>query len=228
MNVAPRDFDAGLVWLTAPRDPFVPTELQGKPAIGLLVCGFGDAETGREILEQFRQVRRPIIDQVDLIAYTQLQRLIDPYAGHGKRQYWKSDHLAELNASAIERLVEHAGAPPSPISEVVIEAKGGKIAEVGEDDTPMSGRSAAFDWYCMAIWDNPEDDARQIGWARDFADAMRPHTVPGISMNFLGDEGSERVRATYGEGKYDRLARLKRQWDPDNIFRLNANIQPAG
>jgi FAD/FMN-containing dehydrogenase len=228
MRVAPSHFDAGLVCLTAPQAPYVPADLQGKPALGLLVCSFGDQQTGRDIVEQFRGIRKPFIDDVGLLPYTQLQQLIDPFAGHGERHCWKADHLAELDAAAIVQLVEHARSVPSPLSEIVIEAKGCKIAEVGEDETPMSGRSAPFDWYCQAIWDDPSDDARQIAWASDLAEAMRPHAIPGISMNFLSDEGPERVRATFGERKYHRLADLKRQWDPHNIFRLNANIPPAG
>jgi FAD/FMN-containing dehydrogenase len=103
---------------------------------------------------------------------------------------------------------------------------GGAVRDVGEDDTPLTGRHADWHLHPFCLWERPEDDDRCIGWARGIRAAMRPFATGAVHLNFIGDEGQDRVVAAYGRKKYERLARIKAEWDPDNVFRSNQNIRP--
>jgi FAD/FMN-containing dehydrogenase len=108
----------------------------------------------------------------------------------------------------------------------VLQHVGGAIARVPVSDTPYANRDALYDCFPISIWDNPEEDALRIRWARELWDAMRPFSTGGVYANNLGEEGTERVEAAYGEN-YPRLLALKNKYDPTNFFRLNQNIEPA-
>jgi FAD/FMN-containing dehydrogenase len=136
--------------------------------------------------------------------------------------------MGELSDDAIESWVASAGQMSSPLSSVVLEPKGRAIARVPDDAMAISGRSAAYFYYAFGIWEDPAQDERHIGWARQFAQAMEPHAVSGMPLNFTADHGEDRVRSTFGEQKYARLVALKDRYDPENVFRLNANIRPSG
>jgi hypothetical protein len=116
---------------------------------------------------------------------------------------------------------------PEPFSLTVLEPGGRAIARVDEDATPIASRDAAYRYYAVAIWEDPEEDERHIAWARGVGTAMDPYSTVGVQLNFVPDEGLGRVRSTYGERKYARLAALKREYDPHNVLRLNQNIEPA-
>ena len=128
----------------------------------------------------------------------------------------------------IDTLVEHASAVTSPKSYCIVFQLGGALNRVDAEDTAYGQRDAAHNVAINAVWteDDPEPE-RHIAWARDLFDALRPHASGRVYVNFLGDEGQDRVRAAYGERNYERLARLKRVHDPTNFFRLNQNIQPG-
>jgi hypothetical protein len=153
--------------------------------------------------------------------------MFDPSVPHGWHYYWKSVELPPLTDSAIETLVEHASAQTSPKSYCIVFQLGGALGRVAEGETAFSQRGAAHNVNINAVW--TEDDAeadRHIGWARGFFDAMQPHVGDHVYLNFLGDEGADRVRQAYGAGNYERLVELKRAYDPTNFFRLNQNIAP--
>jgi FAD/FMN-containing dehydrogenase len=146
---------------------------------------------------------------------------------HGWHRYWKSVELPPLTDDAIDTLVDSTSRITSPRSYTIVLQLGGALARVAEDPTAFSQRDAAHNVVINAVWteDDPEPD-RHITWARDFFDALQTHATGRVYVNFLGDEGQDRVRAAYGERNYERLARLKRVHDPTNFFRLNQNIQP--
>jgi FAD/FMN-containing dehydrogenase len=110
-----------------------------------------------------------------------------------------------------------------------MEPMGGAISRVGEDDTALGRRDVAWCYHALAMWMEPDDATAQshIAWARGLADDLKPHTVEGVYLNYISDEGEDRVRSTYGPAKYDRLVALKDRYDPDNLFRLNQNIRPS-
>jgi FAD/FMN-containing dehydrogenase len=135
--------------------------------------------------------------------------------------------LPPLTDEAIDTLVEHAAVQTSSKSYCIVFQLGGALNRVAAEDTAYSQRDAAHNVVINAVWteDDPEPE-RHIAWARDFFDALQPHASGRVYLNFLGDEGHDRVRAAYGERNYERLARLKRVYDQTNFFRLNQNIQP--
>jgi FAD/FMN-containing dehydrogenase len=146
---------------------------------------------------------------------------------HGWHRYWKSVELPPLTDEAIDTLVDHAPAPTSPKSYCIVFQLGGALARGGADETAYGQRDAAHNVNVNAVWTEDDPDGeRHVAWAREVFSALRPHAGPHVYVNFLGDEGADRVRQAYGERQYERLTALKQAYDPTNLFRLNQNIEP--
>jgi FAD/FMN-containing dehydrogenase len=211
----------------APPAPFLPEEVHGKPIVMVGACYAGAPEDGIEVVRPLKEFGNPIVDLLEPKLYTALQSMFDPSVPHGWHRYWKSVELPPLTHDAIDTLVEHAAAQTSPKSYCIVFQLGGALARPGDDDTAFSQRDAAHNVNINAVWteDDPEGE-RHVAWARDFFSAMQPHAGGRVYLNFLGDEGAERVRQAYGERQYERLVELKRTYDPTNFFRLNQNIEP--
>ena len=211
----------------APPVPFLPEEVHGKPILMVGACYAGSPDEGAEVVRPLKQFGRPIVDLLEPKPYTALQSMFDPFVPHGWHRYWKSVELPPLTDDAIDTLVEHASVQTSPKSYCIVLQLGGALARVGEDETAFSQRNTAHNVAINAVWTEEDPDAeRHIAWARDFFSAMQPHAGDRVYVNFLGDEGAERVRQAYGDRKYERLLELKRAYDPTNFFRLNQNIEP--
>jgi FAD/FMN-containing dehydrogenase len=224
---APDDLTTIFNLRIAPPLPFLPQDVHGKPIVMVGACYAGSPEDGAEVVRPLKQFGRPIVDLLESKPYTALQSMFDPSVPHGWHYYWKSVELPPLTDSAIETLVEQASAQTSPKSYCIVFQLGGALGRVGEGETAFSQRGAAHNVNINAVWteDDPEAD-HHIGWARGFFDAMQPHAADRVYLNFLGDEGADRVRQAYGTGIYERLVQLKRAYDPTNFFRLNQNIAP--
>jgi FAD/FMN-containing dehydrogenase len=213
----------------APPVPFLPPDVHGKPIVMVGACYAGSAEDGIDVVRPLKQFGKPIVDLLEPRPYLALQSMFDAAAPHGWHYYWRSVELPPLTGEAIDTLVEHASALTSPKSYCIVFQLGGALNRVGAEETAYSQRDAAHNVNINAIWteDDPEPE-RHVAWARGFFDAMQSHASGRVYLNFLGDEGEDRVRAAYGERNYERLARLKRAYDPTNVFRLNQNIRPVG
>src|SRR5262245_4586619 len=211
----------------APPARFLPEDVHGKPIMMLGGCYAGAPQDGMEVVRPLKELGRPIVDLLEPKPYTALQSMFDPLVPHGWHRYWKSVELGPLTDDAIATLVEHASAFTSPRSYCIVFQLGGALGRVAEGETAFSQRGAAHNVNINAVWteDDPEPD-RHIGWARDFFDAMHPHAGHHVYLNFLGDEGPDRVRQAYGAATYERLVELKRTYDPTNLFRLNQNVAP--
>jgi FAD/FMN-containing dehydrogenase len=199
MTAAPREVAGGLILMHAPPAPFVPPDLQGRPAVTIIAAYFGPIE------------REAITD-----------------AGNppGRRNYWRSEYLATLPDEAIDAVIACAATATSPASVVVLGPQGGAVADVGADATALAARSAPWLYHCYGIWTD-HDDERHIGWVRATERAMRPWSTAGISVNFVSDADEQRVRRSFGARTYRRLVELKDRYDPDNVFRLNQNVAPS-
>jgi FAD/FMN-containing dehydrogenase len=211
----------------APPLPFLPEEVHGKPIVMVGACYAGSPDEGAEVVRPLKQFGRPIADLLQPKLYTALQSMFDPLVPHGWHRYWKSVELPPLTDDAIDTLVEHAPAVTSPKSYCIVFQLGGALARVGADETAFSQRDAAHNVNINAVWTEEDPDAEHhIAWARDFFGALQPHAGARVYVNFLGEEGGNRVRQAYGARNYERLVELKRAYDPTNFFRLNQNIEP--
>ena len=158
--------------------------------------------------------------------YVALQSMMDEAFPPGLQVYWRSSFLRGLEDGAIDALVEHFGKVTSPLSLLLLEQFGGAVARVGRDETAFPHRDAPFNLAIIARW--PESGAQEphSAWARGVSAAMEPYLSGGVYVNYLGDEGEQRIRDAYGP-TFARLSALKQKYDPTNVFRLNQNIRPA-
>ncbi len=208
--------------------PFLPEDVHGQPIVMVGACYAGPPGDGAEVVRPLKEFGNPIADLLEPKPYLELQSMFDPFVPHGWHRYWRSVELPPLTDSAIDTLIDHTSRITSPRSYTIVFQLGGALARVAEDATAYPQRDAAFNVNINAVWTEDDPDAHQhIVWARDFFDAIQPHARDRVYVNFLGDEGPDRVRQAYGTEKYDRLVELKRKYDPTNFFRLNQNIAPG-
>jgi FAD/FMN-containing dehydrogenase len=212
--------------MTAPPEPFVPAELVGRPVAALVGCWCGDIDEGQRALNPLRALS-PAVDLFGPMPYPMLQGMLDAGAPRGTRSYFRSGYAAELSDGMIDSVVEHGAKMPSPMSQFHLHQMGGAVARVASEATAYGARDTAFAYHVVTMWADPSDDAVNIESNRAFTAALAPHSTGSVYVNFLGDEGADRIRAAYGGQTYDRLAQLKREYDPENLFRLNQNVPPA-
>ena len=229
MAEAPDDLGGGVAFVNAPPEPFVPAELQHQPAVGVIVCWTGSAEEGERVVAPIRNVMKPVVDVVQAMPYTALQSMLDDGGPKGIRGYFKAEFLEDLDDEVIDKLVEHGAKRAGPMTQLLMEPMGGAISRVGEDDTALGRRDVPWCYHALALWMEPDQETADahIAWAKGLADDLKPHSTEGVYLNYISDEGEERVRSTYGPVKYDRLVALKDRYDPDNMFHLNQNIRPS-
>ncbi|MFN2526418.1 MAG: FAD-binding oxidoreductase [Actinomycetota bacterium] len=225
---APGDLTLAAVLRLAPPAPFVPAEFHGKPIVGLAVVYVGPPEKADEVLAPIDALGEPIVDLVAPRPYIEMQTLTDAAWGPGFQNYWKAEYLSGLPDEAIAVLVDFLGTITSPLSDFKFPYLGGAIGRVGEDDTAYGHRDAPFILNINSRWADPEDSDRHIEWTRALWQAMQPYSGGGTYTNFMSADDGDRIEDSYGSAKYQRLAELKRRYDPTNLFRLNQNIQPSG
>jgi FAD/FMN-containing dehydrogenase len=206
-------------------DAALATTPSGERVFGVSVCYVGPIEEAEKAIKPLRAYRTPIQDQIAPRSYVEIQSAGDAIFPRGRRYYWKAQFLRELSDAAIDTLLSAYATAPSE-SLLVLQHVGGAIARVPATATPYANRDALYDCFPISIWDNPAEDATRIRWARELWEAMRPFSTGGVYANNLGEEGTERIEAAYGEN-YARLLALKNKYDPSNFFRLNQNIKPA-
>jgi hypothetical protein len=224
----PEGVGALIAGLSAPPAPFVPQEHQLAPGFALLIGSFGSPEEHAEIVAPVREALAPLFELVTPIPYTQLQKMFDEGNAWGTHAYEKALYLDELSDEVIAIFADQLPRKASPLSFVPVFPLDGAYADVGEEDTAFGGsRSARFVFNIAAICPVPELLEADRAWVRGFWEALRPHaSSAGSYVNFMTDIEEDRVRAAYGAAKYDRLSRIKADYDPDNVFHLNANIKP--
>jgi FAD/FMN-containing dehydrogenase len=200
----------------------------GTPVFGFVPAFAGDAAAGEAAVAGYRAFGEPIVDTVGPMPYVALQQMLDEGFPSGPHVYWRSHFLTGLPDEAIDIIVAWSNTAPSPLSAVLVEHAGGAVAQVGQDDTAFDHRDATYNLAIISRWLDPADAEANITWARGLWEAMRPF-ARGVYVNYLGiGDGPERVREAYSPQKYARLAALKRQYDPENVFRRNQNILPTG
>jgi FAD/FMN-containing dehydrogenase len=226
---APDEVCGGLALMTAPPEEFVPEEVRGKPAVGVVYCYVGPPEEGAEALKPLREALTPVVEMVQPMPYAAIQQMLDGGNPYGIREYFKIDWMRELSDDAIDVVLEHAENMPAPFAQVIFAPMGGAVSRTDSGAMALTVPDAPWAYFCLTMWMDPAEDDRNVGWTRGFAEAMRTFAIGTAAFpNFIeADEGIGRLRATYGDDKYERLVELKSKWDPENAFRLNQNIAPA-
>jgi FAD/FMN-containing dehydrogenase len=213
---------------TAPSAPFIPQDVRGEKIVTAYLCYRGDVEDGEEVIRPLREFHTPIIDIVESRRYTEFQQLFDDVYPPGYRNYWKSQFVddAGLSEEAIDTIVNYATTLTSPYTSIVVEHLGGAITRPDSDATAYAHRDAGYAFNIFTRWEDAREDDRHIKWTNDFFGAMVPSLTDGVYVNFLSREGNERIRAAFGDN-YGRLVEVKRRYDPENVFRMNQNVDPT-
>ncbi|HWM64421.1 MAG TPA: FAD-binding oxidoreductase [Solirubrobacterales bacterium] len=223
---APDDLMTIVIHRKAPPLPFIPTELHGKPVVAVVCCHAGSVEAGEETVAPLKAFGSPVLDLCEPKPFLEHQAMFDPSFPHGQWYYMRACDVAELTDEVIDITVEHSMRIHSPLTSFPIWQMGGAISRVGEEETAFNGRGVGHTFNITAATAGRDGFDQEREWVRDFWSALQPHQSGGVYVNFLMNEGEERVRQAYGPRKYDRLKALKRRYDPDNVFRLNQNIPP--
>ena len=222
---APDELMTMVMHRKAPALDYVPTDLHGRLIVGVVCCWAGDLEQGEKVIRPMREFGSPVLDLCEPKPFVEHQAMLDPSFPHGRWYYIRSCDVAELSDEVIDITVEHSMRIRSPLTSFPIWQLGGAIAEVGSDETAFGGRDAGHTFNIAVSTADGDGFERERRWARDFWGALEPFHH-GVYVNFLMEEGKQRVREAYGPAKYDRLRALKREYDPDNLFRLSQNIAP--
>jgi FAD/FMN-containing dehydrogenase len=225
----PDELSTMVGFLTAPPEPFVPKDLVGTPMVAIALCYDGAMPEGERAVKPLRDLVSPAIDLVGPIPYTALQGMFDASVPKGIHAYWKTEYLRVLSDDALDALIEHAARMKSlsPFSAVHIHHWEGAVKGTDPDATAFAHRDAPYVLNILGLWTAGDDADEHTGWAREFSRAIQPFATGQVYLNFLGDEGEDRIRRAYGADKYARLAVLKKEYDPDNLFRMNQNIKPV-
>lgn len=221
--------DETSVWAVmrkAPPLPFLPEEVHGK---GVLVFAFlhaGDPRQGERTVDAIRAFGKPYGEHVGPMPYAAFQQAFDPLLTPGARNYWKSHNFTALSDEALDIMLEYAGTLPSPQCEIFVALLGGADSRVAPEATAYAHRDARFVLNVHGRWTDAADDGRCVSWARELFERTAPHATGGAYVNFLTEDETRRTRAVYGPG-YERLTRIKKRYDPTNLFSRNQNIAPA-
>jgi FAD/FMN-containing dehydrogenase len=226
MKGASDDLFAACTFGTAPPAPFLPERVHGTPVVRVGMCWAAEPEPGWSAMAPLRALPGVIADTVQLRPYVQWQQMLDPGWGPGARNYWKAEFLGELDEGAASTIATHFAEISSPYSDIKLAFLGGAIARVGPQETAYTHRAAPYLLNINSRWENGDAEPHTT-WTRTFWEAMRPYSAGGVYVNFLGQEGSERVLEAYGQEKFERLTALKNRYDPHNFFRVNQNIPPS-
>jgi FAD/FMN-containing dehydrogenase len=223
---APDDLMTIVLHRKAPPLPFVPEELHGKLAVMVVPCWVGDLEEGEKFIAPLKRFGSPVADVCTPKPFLTHQSMFDPSFVPGRWYYIRSCDVPELTDEVIDITTERSLEIKSPHTSYPIWQMGGAVARVGDGDTAFNGRQAGFTYNIASCTETEEGFAEEREWVRGFWSALEPWRTT-VYVNFLGDEGEERVRTAYGDEKYGRLKTLKRKYDPDNFFHINQNISPA-
>ncbi|GAA4635822.1 hypothetical protein GCM10023196_083010 [Actinoallomurus vinaceus] len=225
---APDEISSFAILWHAPEIEEIPAEHHGTPIVVFVAMHSGDAARGEAELRPLRDIGSPIADLSGVQPYLDVQRFFDEdYPAHTMRYYWKSRYLTGLPDELIDMLVKRNEISPSPHCTLDVWQLGGMLSRPGARDTAFGDRSAPFLLGIEANWESPRDDEACVEWARGVYAALAPFSTGAEYLNFPGayEEHDRMMRTTFGDN-LDRLAALKRQYDPDNLFRLNQNVRP--
>ena len=227
LDKAPDDLTCWAVMRQAPPLPFIPAEWHGKEVLILAMIWAGDMAEGEKAMAELRGLGKPIVDVVSPHPFVGWQAAFDPLLTPGARNYWKTHDFERLGEEAIDMLLDAVKTLPGPECEIFIAHVGGAMARVPADATAYPQRKAHFIMNVHTRWREASQDAACIGWARKLFDAAAKYAIGSAYVNFMPEDETDRIEKVYGSN-FKRLTAIKRKYDPDNLFRSNQNIKPAG
>jgi hypothetical protein len=222
----PDELTTVVVHRKAPPLPVLPRELHGRPIVTVICCYAGPLEDGERVVRPLRAFGSPLLDLCASTRFVDHQAMFDASFPEGWWYYFRSCDVATLTDEVIDITADHAQRMRSPLTAFPIFHLGGAVGRVGDDETAFSGRTAGHTFNINATTATRDGFEEEREWSRSFWSALQPHHT-GVYVNFLMEEGQQRVSDAYGPAKYDRLRTLKRRYDPDNFFHRNQNIPPA-
>jgi FAD/FMN-containing dehydrogenase len=223
---APDELNGFFAFLVVPPGPPFPEHLHLRKMCGIIWCHTGAHDQAEAALRPIRQSFPPALDLCGPIPHPMLQGMFDPIYPPGLQWYWKADFVNEIPDAAIERHMANAAKLPNMFSTMHLYPINGAASRVGNSDTAWSYRDANWAQVIVGVDPDPANRETIINWSRSYFDDLHPYSAGGAYVNFMMEEGEDRVKATY-RGNYSRLAAIKARYDPNNFFRVNQNIKPA-
>ena len=223
---APPDLNGFFAFLTVPPVAPFPEALHLKKMCGVVWCYAGPEDQAEKVFAPIKSFGPPALYGIHPMPYPMLQGAFDGLYPPGHQWYWRADFVKELSDEAIALHARHGAEMPTMQSSMHLYPINGKVHEVGKGDAAFSYRDANWAAVIVGVDPDPANRARITDWTKRYFDALHPHSAGGAYVNFMMDEGQERVQATYG-GNYAKLAAVKKKHDPGNLFRVNQNIRPA-
>ncbi len=223
---APNAINGFFAFLTVPPGPPFPQHLHNKKMCGIVWCYTGPAKNAEKVFKPIRRFKTPALDMVAPIPHPALQSMFDGLYPPGLQWYWKADFVRELSDEAIALNVKFGAALPSLQSTMHLYPINGKASGVKNSATPWCYRDAVWAQVIVGVDPDPANKEKISAWAKDYWSALHAYSAGGAYVNFMMEEGEDRIRATYGKN-YARLAKIKKRYDPNNLFRVNQNIKPA-
>ncbi|HCU52593.1 MAG TPA: FAD-linked oxidase [Micromonosporaceae bacterium] len=222
----PDELTTVVVHRKAAPSPLLPPELHGRPIVTVICCFAGEVEDGEQVVRPLKAFGKPLIDLCAAKPFVQHQSMFDASFPEGWWYYFRACDVATLTDDVIDITATHAAKISSPLTAFPIFHLGGAVNRVADEETAFNGRTAGhtFNINATTLTQDGFDEERE--WARNLWSALEPYHR-SVYINFLMDEGQQRIHDAYGAEKYNRLRTLKRKWDPDNFFRMNQNIPPA-
>ncbi len=222
---APEELNGFAATLIIPGPPF-PEHLHKKQFCGVVWCYVGDLDKAKEIFEPILAMD-PLFAMVGPMPYPNIQQLFDGLLPPGLQWYWRADFYNDLTKEATNKHLEFGSKIPTPLSQMHLYPLSGAVARVGKDETPWAYRDAKYAGVIVGVDPDPAKAAAITQWCKDYWEALHPYSAGGAYLNFIMNEGQDRIKASYRDN-YERLTKIKRKYDPDNLFRVNQNILPAG
>jgi FAD/FMN-containing dehydrogenase len=225
---APDDLNGFFAFLTVPPGPPFPEHLHLKKMCGIVWACTAPESKAKEMFKPIRAFKKPALDFVGPLPQPALQSMFDAIYPQGLQWYWRADFVNELSDKAIAEHVRFGHALPSMHSTMHLYPINGAASRVARQDTAWNYRDANWAQVMVGVDPDPVNNEKIISWTKNYYDALHPYSAGGAYVNFLmGDEGEDRVKATYGDN-YARLVAIKNKYDPQNLFRVNQNIKPSG
>jgi hypothetical protein len=223
---APRDLNGFFAFLVVPPGPPFPEHLHGKRMCGVVWCYAGPLDRAASVFKPIRRFESPALDLIGPMSHPALQGMFDPLYPPGLQWYWRADFVKELSDEAIALHVRFGSEIPTMHSTMHLYPISGAAQRPGKQDTAWSYRDANWAQVIVGVDPDPANNEKTISWTKEYWEALHPHSAGGAYVNFMMEEGQERIRATYRDN-YERLVTLKTTYDPKNLFRVNQNIAPT-